>query len=378
MQLSRPFMIALGAVVAVLAAWMLFLHPHGASTSSGSPAASSSASSGPQAPGVKGLVTAVGKAHAAVAQSQHAAAAVSSETADSPHPGGASAIAATGGTAAAAPSGPATGTGKAVFKPSPAPPSSPAATSHATAPGSRAAEVTGPISQGKVVVILFWDPKAADDQATQRQLAGVSRRDGRVVVLQATPDQVASFGNVTRGLQLLETPTTVVIDHRYQATTLSGLTDTATIEQAVIDAERGAGSVQTPSLSPWTTGSARSQYIGRADNVCRALSRQGSNTGTLAQQINSFHQYALAAIAQVNTLRAIPEPAADRVVLTRWFNLLDRSVGEIDSAVSAAVAHHYVQARTLYFQSQADTDRSTQGLADYGLTACFPGPSRSS
>lgn len=364
MQLSRPYLILLGVVAVLGAAWMFVLRPHSStSTSTSAPAAQTAA------PGINGLARDVAKARGAVALSQRNAAQLAAKSA--------AASSATGGTAASPPSAVKSASGR-TLQPSPNSKAAPSGATRSAASSDRSAQVTGPLQHGKVVVILFWDPRAADDQAVMHQLKDVSRANGKVVVLEANPSEVASFGSVTRGMQILETPTTLVINSHAQATAITGLTDATSIQQAISDAQRGAGAVQTPSLTSWTTGSTRSQYVGRANNACRKLLKGGTGSGTLQQQITHFHGLVQAAIAQIAQIHAIAEPPADRVTLGRWFATLDRSMNEIDGAVSATAAKHYSAARGLLFSSQADYDRSSQGLADYGLTACFSQESRTS
>jgi hypothetical protein len=372
MQLSRPYIILLGVVAVLGAAWMFVLRPH---SSTPTPAPAPAATPAPHAslPGVNGLAHAVAKARGAVTLSQQNASQLAAKSAAA-----SSSSASTAGTAASPASAGNSPSGRSV-QPSPASkPLTPAAGTQAAAPTDRSTEVTGPLQQGKVVVILFWDSRSADDQAVMHQLNDVSRANGKVVVLQATPSQVATFGAVTRGVQVLETPTTMVIDRRGRATTLTGLTDATAIQQAISDAQRGAGAVQTPLLTSWSARSSRSQYIGRANNLCRKLLKGGSGSGTLQQQITSFHQLVQAQVAQVAQVHSIPEPTADRVILARWFGGLDRSLHEVDGAVSAAAARNFTSARSLLFAGQADYDRASQGLADYGLTACFAPESRNS
>jgi hypothetical protein len=371
MQLSRPYQIVLGVIAVLGAAWMFVLRPH---SSTPAPAPAAAVAPAPAAktslPGVNGLARAVAKAHGAVALSQRNAGQLAANSA--------AASSSTGGTAASPASAGKSASGR-TLQPSPnskAP--TPATGTHAAAPADRSAEVSGPLKQGKVVVILFWDSRAADDQAVMHQLADVSRANGKVVVLEATPSQVASFGAVTRGVQVLETPTTMVIDHLGRATMLTGLTDATSIQQAISDAQRGAGAVQTPLFASSTTGPTRSQYIARANSLCRKPSKGVSVSGTVQQQVASFHQLAALALAQIGQLHAVPEPPADRVTLERWFGQLNRSMHEFDGSVSAGVAKSYASERNLLFAGQADFDRASQGLADYGLTACFSPESRTS
>lgn len=361
MHLSRPYMIVLGVVAALAAMWMLFLRPH---PSGSSPVHVTHAT----LPGVNGLARDVAKARGAVQLSQDNASQPAAKSAAASNPTASGTSAATGGTAAAPSSSKSAPGAKAP---------APARSTHA-ASGDRSAEVTGPLAQGKVVVILFWDSRGADDQAVLQQLNDVSRRNGKVVVLKATPSEVASFGSVTRGVQILETPTTVVIDRNAQATLLTGLTDATAIEQAIIDAARGAGSVQTTSLTSFNSGSSRSQFVARANSACHTQIKAFKGVGSLKAQITSFQRMVGVALGEVAQFRSTSQPPQDRVTLGRWYGALDRSNAEIGSAASAVDAKRYSAARGSLFAAQADFDRGSQGLADYGLTSCFSLQSRTS
>src|SRR5881392_2712045 len=80
-QLSRPYQVALVAIVLLAAVWLLALRGHssGGSESTSTPAPKPATSTGPgspstpykgSAPGVAGLTRAIQKAHGAVAQSE--------------------------------------------------------------------------------------------------------------------------------------------------------------------------------------------------------------------------------------------------------------------------------------------------------------------
>ncbi len=278
-QLSRPFQIALIAVGLLVAVWFFALQGHPASTSSSAvaptpatePAAapSAKASGSPSnvyhgsAPGVGGLTRAIAKAHGAVATSQQNAKQLEERSAQ----------ASTGGTTSAsgAPSRTATPTSSTTH--APAVGSKAPATTRATVkqhpikaqPGvgrtpARQALVERALNEGKIAVILFWSPKGTDDVAVRDELrfleaahhliaplAGVAKvrlaleRSGlelqkKFAAFEARANQVASFGSITRGVQVYGTPTILIINKRGQTTTLTGLQDAFAIEQAIDEA----------------------------------------------------------------------------------------------------------------------------------------------
>ena len=93
--------------------------------------------------------------------------------------------------------------------------------------------VEAQLTQGKIAVILFWDPKGADDVAVRR---AVEQLRGKIGVSIARAGQVASFGTITRGIQVYGTPTLLIVNKKGQTTTLTGLQDRFAIEQAIAEA----------------------------------------------------------------------------------------------------------------------------------------------
>jgi hypothetical protein len=281
-HISRPFQIALLAVGVLMAVWFVALRGHSGSSAPPSPggspaAATSNPAAAPSsvyhggAPGVEGLTHAIAKAHGAVTTSQQNAKALEEKSAQasggSPASGASSATSSpqsrpstihTGSAAGSAHSAPAT---KSV---------TPAAhTPAGKAAGSligvhripaRQALVERALKEGKIAVILFWNPKGADDVAVHlelrlleavhhliRPLANVPRvrrelqqygleLQKRFAAFEARGNQVTSFGSITHGVQVYGTPTLMVINKRGEVKTLTGLTDAYAIEQTIDEA----------------------------------------------------------------------------------------------------------------------------------------------
>jgi protein-disulfide isomerase len=57
-----------------------------------------------------------------------------------------------------------------------------------------------------------------------------------IAVFEAQAKQVTSFGSITRGVQVNQTPTILIVNKRGQTTTLTGLVDAYSIEQAIDEA----------------------------------------------------------------------------------------------------------------------------------------------
>jgi hypothetical protein len=112
------------------------------------------------------------------------------------------------------------------------------------------------IRQGDVVVLLFWNRKGADDRDVRRSLRRVDTWNGRVVTQAAPLSKISRYGRIARGVDVNQSPTVVVVDPELHAETIVGYTDTATIEQMVVDALRN------------TTGLFTSTYLRKVNEVC--------------------------------------------------------------------------------------------------------------
>ncbi|MGO9322627.1 MAG: hypothetical protein ACLQBY_17750 [Solirubrobacteraceae bacterium] len=278
-QLSRPFQVVLVVFVLFAGVWLFALQGRSTSTggsgssapvstsapsssasaptaaghagSSSSAAASSAAAQAKEvaapthvyhgaAPGVQGLSRAIAKAHEAVASSQQSAQQVEGESAEGGSAPAASAKVATPTAKAVAPQATGTSThapASTVHKTSAAPRKAAGTT---TPSGQRAVEAD--LAKGDVVVLLFWNPKGTDDVAVRRavqQVQKTGRSPGqRVAVQEASAGQVASFGSVTRGVQVYTTPTIFIINQHKQAIVLTGVQDAFSIGQAIAEARQ--------------------------------------------------------------------------------------------------------------------------------------------
>jgi hypothetical protein len=255
-QLSRPYQFGLLGIVLLAAVWLVLLQGHSSSTSGTGSSASvptvqtvTTTTSNPakhaaapgtkiyhgSAPGVSGLTRAIAKAQGAASTSQQNAkaleeksAAASNESAAATHP----AVTAPAKALATVPKAPAR---TAPVKTTPVKPSKPVAPNASTRSTVAVNQhiVEAQLAQGKIAVILFWTPKGADDVAVRR---AVEHLHGKIGVSIARANQVASFGTITRGIQVYGTPTLLIVNKKGQATTLTGLQDGFAIEQAITEA----------------------------------------------------------------------------------------------------------------------------------------------
>jgi hypothetical protein len=277
-QISRPFQIAFVGIVLLAGVWLFALKGHSSSNNSSSassspPASAPSTSAAAEekaaaaststyhgaAPGVSGLTGAIAKAHGAVATSQQnahqlesaSAAAGSSSAAGS---GTSSSSASAGASHTAATSDPATTaatsthvtrktthaaattvTKTTVTKKSGT--TTKTATRTTVSTNSRQRQVEAQLAAGDVVLILFWNPHGSDDVADSKAVRAVASAHTKVQL--ASSGEVASFGSITRGVQVYGTPTILVVAKGGKTSTVTGLTDPYALKQAIGEARKG-------------------------------------------------------------------------------------------------------------------------------------------
>jgi hypothetical protein len=205
-QISLPYRIGLVALVLVGALWFAVLRPKPASQST--PVTT--------APGVTGLANDVNKAKGAVDASNAGAAATD-----------AAANAVGGSGTATAPS-----TGTATKSAPAAKPAAPDLADDAVA-GDPSRSVLSAVDAGKVAVVLFWNRKASDDRATRQALRAVDRHHGKVLTRAIPIGQVGKYEAITRGAQVLESPTVLVIGAGGKARSITGYTQANEINDLV-------------------------------------------------------------------------------------------------------------------------------------------------
>ena len=254
-QLSRPYQIALAALGVLALAWFAVLHRPGSSASEPAPAptahvsAANSNSSAPgagtstyhgSAPGVEGLTRDIAKAHGAVATSEKNAAQLQRNSAQASNEAAPSTTNVPSAQHAASTSTHVVVHATVVHKPAPA-----HTTASATAVAQTAAQeavLKHELKQGKTVLLLFWNPKSSDDKSVRKALISVSGHlKGKVAVHVALASQVGRYGSVTRDVQVLQTPTLLIVSQKGLALTMTGLVDQFAIEQSIREAKKASG-----------------------------------------------------------------------------------------------------------------------------------------
>jgi hypothetical protein len=227
-KISLPFRILLAVALVFLVAWFLVLRPKPASDAA--PVVST-------APGVTGLDNATAKAKRAVDAANAAAARSEAATAAAGSSTTKSSAAKSAKPAAAAKPAKAAKAAKPAAAAKPAKPAKPAAPGLAddAAPGDPSRPLLASVDAGKVAVVLFWNKNATDDRATRRALRGIDLHKGKVVATAVSIDDVGRYEAITRGAQVLESPTVLVIGVGGKARAITGYTQAKEIDQAISD-----------------------------------------------------------------------------------------------------------------------------------------------
>src|SRR5262245_62065388 len=201
-QISPPIRIVIVAAVAFLAAWMLVLRPKTETVPPPAPAATAPA----KQPG-NTAQSAAGKAVQAAENAKATAESAAKARA------GESTAPATSANSAPAPAN------------APQPSAAAAAKTlgvDAEALATLPAGVRDAIEARKVVVLGFFNKEALDDRAAKKQLAKVHDFHGRASVHSVSIDSVQKYQAITRGVDVSQSPSVVVIGRDMKAQLLTG------------------------------------------------------------------------------------------------------------------------------------------------------------
>jgi hypothetical protein len=227
-QISPPIRILLVSAVAFMAAWMLFLRPK---DDAGAPAPSTAptAQSRPVDAGGEKASSFAGKA---VEKANEATAAQDAQ---------AEQLAGGAGETAAQPASTAPSTSATTAATTPEEGTQPGAVSKSDAKVSGLPlRVLHALGHKKVVALLFWSPKSPEDRDVRKALNRIDRHHGKVLAEAAHIKRIARFQQITRGADVTQSPTIVIIDRNRKVETLVGYVDRLTIDQAVTDALRNS------------------------------------------------------------------------------------------------------------------------------------------
>lgn len=242
-QLSRPFQIALVAVVLLAGVWLFALQGHSKSTTGAGSSAAVVTTPQPITVAHRHTHTTrtVTSAHTsstrtATRRASHKGSRTST-SASAKHATKTTTTTATNAPVKTATKAPAKAVTKAPAKTVTTAP----ATAHKKASAHSTTTLTGQhaveaeLAKGDVVVLLFWNPNGVEDVAAHQAVQQV-KTVNHVAVQEAAASQVASYGSVTRGVQVYTTPTILVINKAGKALVLTGVQDRFSLQQAIEEA----------------------------------------------------------------------------------------------------------------------------------------------
>jgi hypothetical protein len=98
--------------------------------------------------------------------------------------------------------------------------------------------VLAALDRGKVAVVLFSAKDATDDAHVRAVLRKVNRHGGKVAVYSASIEAVGRYAAITRGVEVMQGPTLLVIGKDHKARTIVGFTEVAEVQQLINDVGR--------------------------------------------------------------------------------------------------------------------------------------------
>jgi hypothetical protein len=140
----------------------------------------------------------------------------------------------TGGAEEAAPEAPTATISAAPASPAPSPKA--AAKKPARDKDALPRKVAAALRQRKVMVFIFTQPGAADDDATRWASRALNGR--RVAVFRDRLSDIGKYKRIVSGVGIAQAPATVIVGRDRKARVLEGFTDRGTLRQAVRDALR--------------------------------------------------------------------------------------------------------------------------------------------
>src|SRR4051794_646262 len=193
------------------------------------------------------------------------------------------------------------------------------------------ADVRRAVVHRKVLALLFYNNRSDDDKATRRALAHVDHFGGQVFVAAHWIKNVAPYQSITRGVDLEQSPTVVVVDRDLKAESLVGYNDSQAIEQAVVDAllASGGSTIKDP-------------YFRRLDAMCSSTQQQ---VKALAQSSSAAAVPALLVGAQAigagmaAKVAAVKAPHKHRAFDRAFNRYTAADVGIVAAAATAAKAN---------------------------------------
>ncbi len=225
------------------------------------------------------------------------------------------------------------------------------------------------IRKDKVLVLLFWNGKSADDKAVRSALSDIDRWDGRVAVHVAPLKQISKYGRIARGVDVEQSPTIVIADRELRAETLVGYVDKTTIDQAVVDALRNS------------TGVFTSSYLKAVDKVCRRHSNAMAripgyytygSVNNADTRLATYHSGATRFVADLKAVKAPKKWRAFHAASVADMTTVVTAIGGLSATVSPNASATSVRAQIRTYRRSASPagKRADRRFAAQGLVRC--------
>ena len=356
-QISPPIRILLVAVIGLLAAYMLFLRPKDETVPAAAAPPAATTPVPAKDPGAKTQSKPGAIVQKATADTQNASdraeqAAGTSQGIDDGK---------TDGTTSVGPASSGVNTNPVTKAPATGQTSAPAPITN-DALASLPKDVRKAIQQRKVLALLFWNNRSYDDRAVRRELKRVSHYGKQVFVAARPIKNVARYQAITRGVDVEQSPTIVVVDSNLKAVTLVGYVDRDTIDQAVVDAIRASGG-----------STIKNPYFRRLDAICTSGNQQikALQQPSAAAAIPAYLVGVQGVVVDMKAKTAAIKPPhkyvgfhaafkrylADNVALTNW-------------AVSRSKTHGATAVKTVTKRGKALDKKFKKSHGAHGLS-CF-------
>jgi hypothetical protein len=223
-------------------------------------------------------------------------------------------------------------------------------------------DVRKAVKKRQVIALLFWNNRSYDDRAVRHELKHVGHYGKQVFVAAHPIKNVARYQAITRGVDVEQSPTVVVIDTNLKAVTLVGYVDRDTIDQAVVDAIRASGG-----------STIKNPYFRRLDAICtsgklqiKAL-EQPSAAAALPAYLVGVQGVA---VDMKQKAAAIKPPHKWASFHTAFKRYLGDTVGLTNWAVSRSKAHGASAVKTVNARGNKLDKKFTRAHGAHGLS-CF-------
>jgi hypothetical protein len=224
------------------------------------------------------------------------------------------------------------------------------------------------IRDDKVLAVLFWNEKAADDRSVRKSLRKVNTWDDRVFVHAAPLRKISRYGRIARGVSVEQSPTIVIADRNLKAQTLVGFVDPVSINQAVVDTLKN------------TDGLFTDAYLRKVDKVCVEHSNRWAGVPfyyftSRRQASRRLHGIDAVWTSFVADFKALDAPrrwrafhAASLADMRAYGALINQTVGMADGGLRARA----IDARVTRIEASAKpiAERAGDRFSAQGLLRC--------